>query len=91
MILERSEKFAEDIVQILVYIAKDNKNNAHHFANELQEIVSNIHPHLYKYRKSIYFDDETIRDCVFKGYTIPYKIYDTKIVLLGITKYRKSL
>jgi len=28
----------------------------------------------YKHRKSIYYDDENIRDLVFKGYTIVYMI-----------------
>ena len=48
-------------------------------------------PH--KFRKSIYFNDENIRDYIFKGYVIPYFI-DTKhekIVLLGIVKYREKL
>ncbi|MFA5214802.1 type II toxin-antitoxin system RelE/ParE family toxin [Sulfuricurvum sp.] len=91
MQLKRSEKFAEDLEKILIYIAKDSKPSAHRFVNELYETLYSIEPYLYKYRKSIYFDDETIRDCIFKGYVIPYKISDTKIVLLGMTKYRRGL
>lgn len=91
MELERSEKFAEDLENILIYIAKDSKPSAHRFANELYETLHHIEPYLYKYRKSIYFDDETIRDCIFKGYVIPYKIFESKIVLLGMTKYRRGL
>jgi hypothetical protein len=46
----------------------------------------------YKYRKSIYFDNENIRDLIYKGYTIPYLIdEDNKsIVLLGIIKYKEK-
>jgi len=46
-----------------------------------------------KFRPSIYFDDEAVRDFIFKGYVIPYLIdtYKDKIVLLSIIKYRKSL
>lgn len=91
MELERSEKFAENLENILIYIAKDSKPSAHKFVNELYETLSSIEPYLYKYRKSIYFDDETIRDCIFKGYVIPYKIFESKIVLLGMTKYRREL
>jgi plasmid stabilization system protein ParE len=91
MRLERSEKFAEDLEKILVYIAKDSKPSAHRFVNELFETLYRIEPYLYKYRKSIYFDDETIRDCIFKGYVVPYKIFESKIVLLGMTKYRRGL
>lgn len=91
MQLERSEKFAEDLEKILLYIAKDSKPSAHRFVNELYETLYSIEPYLFKYRKSIYFDDETIRDCIFKGYVIPYKIFETKIILLGMTKYRRGL
>jgi hypothetical protein len=91
MELERSEKFAENLENILIYIAKDSKPSAHRFVNELYETLYSIEPYLYKYRKSIYFDDESIRDCVFKGYVIPYKIFESKIVLLGMTKYRRGL
>lgn len=46
-----------------------------------------------KCRKSIYFDDENIRDLIFKGYVIPYKIdIDKKqITIIGINKYKKSM
>lgn len=44
-----------------------------------------------KYRKSIYFDDENIRDLVYLGYVVPYKIEKDKIVIIGITKYRIGL
>jgi hypothetical protein len=44
-----------------------------------------------KYRKSIYFENETIRDFIFKGYCIPYLIeaeYE-RIILLDIIKWEK--
>jgi len=40
----------------------------------------------YKFRKSIHFNDENIRDLVFKGYTVPYLVDDEVIVVLGIVK-----
>lgn len=45
-------------------------------------------PHFpYKCRKSLYADDENIRDFIFKGYTIPYIIEDEAIVVLTIFKH----
>jgi len=43
----------------------------------------------YKFRKSIYFDDENIRDYIFKGYAIPYLINEdnNEIALLDIIKW----
>ncbi|ECZ0558498.1 type II toxin-antitoxin system RelE/ParE family toxin, partial [Campylobacter jejuni] len=42
----------------------------------------------YKNRKSLSFDNENIRDLIFKGYIIPYLIDKSKneIVILGIYK-----
>ncbi|EAK5974251.1 type II toxin-antitoxin system RelE/ParE family toxin, partial [Campylobacter jejuni] len=42
----------------------------------------------YKNRKSLSFDNENIRDLIFKGYVIPYLIDKSKneILILGIYK-----
>ena len=47
----------------------------------------------FKCRKSIYFSDDNIRDLIFMGYVIPYKIYESKneIIIIGITKYKNNL
>ena len=47
----------------------------------------------YKFRKSIYFEDDNIRDYIYKGYVIPYLIdtEEDKIILLGMVKYREHL
>jgi hypothetical protein len=45
----------------------------------------------YKYRKSIYFDNEDIRDMIFKGYITVYKINQNQIVIVGISKYKDGI
>jgi len=47
----------------------------------------------YKFRPSIYFTNENIRDLIFKGYTIIYKIDVSKdiITVIAIKKYQNSL
>jgi len=47
----------------------------------------------YKFRKSFYFDNEEIRDMIFKGYVIPYKIDKNRneIIIIGIKKYQENL
>ena len=44
-------------------------------------VLEKIYPMPLKCRKSIYFDDN-IRDLIFKGYVIPYKVDKTKNKLL---------
>ncbi len=47
----------------------------------------------FKFRQSIYFEDESIRDLIFKGYTVAYKIEENRdrIIIIGIKKYQESL
>ena len=44
----------------------------------------------YAKRKSIYFDNDKIRDIIFKGYTIVYRINEEEncIEIFGFTKYQ---
>jgi hypothetical protein len=44
----------------------------------------------YKFRKSIYFDNEDIRDYIFMGYVVPYfiDVMNDRIVVLDIVKYQ---
>jgi hypothetical protein len=45
------------------------------------------------YRKSIYFDDNNIRDMIHKGYIVAYKIDTARqnIIILGINKYGETI
>ena len=56
------------------HISKDKILASKNFKKELFQQIKNIPNFPYKYRKSIYFDDENIRDMIFKGYTIVYKV-----------------
>lgn len=74
MTIVKSDIFSDRLSQIIFFIAKDSKQNAQNFKNELQKSISSLVFMPYKYRKSIYFDNDNIRDCIFKGYCIPYFI-----------------
>ncbi|MCD6258659.1 MAG: type II toxin-antitoxin system RelE/ParE family toxin [Helicobacteraceae bacterium] len=89
--IQRSEPFKKSLLGILTFIAKDSKNKANIFKKALQEKINQLTFMPFKYRKSIYFEDENIRDFIFKGYCIPYVIDEEneKIILLDIIKYEK--
>ncbi|MEA2027816.1 MAG: type II toxin-antitoxin system RelE/ParE family toxin [Campylobacterota bacterium] len=88
-----NSNFDQSLDEVLDYIAKDSLDQAIAFNQELQKSFEALPFMPYKFRKSIYFDNENIRDFIFKGYTIPYLIdkEENCIVLLGIVKYRESL
>lgn len=75
------------------YIAQDSVNEALKFQVDLDETIDDIPNMPFKYKKSIYFNDKNIRDLVFKGYVVPYKIDTTKnqIIIIGINKYMEKL
>ena len=88
----KSNKFNNELKNILYFIAIDSKNRAKIFKNNLIQSIKNLIFMPYKCRKSIYFNDENIRDLIFKGYTIVYKIDTSKniIIVLGIKKYKEN-
>jgi len=92
MLIHRSSDFTLNLSNILSYIALDSKSKAKQFKSALQFSLKNIPNMPYKSRKSIYFDDENIRDYIFLGYSIPYLIEKEKerIILLDIIKWRQS-
>ncbi len=82
-------KFVSKIKEIRDYIAKDSETRADLFLTDLQSHIEDIPVFPYKFRQSKWFNDEDIRDLVFKGYTIPYWIEKDKIVVLDIFKWEK--
>ena len=89
MRIEYDENFSYKFKTIWKFIAEDSKNKANDFKGQLQNTIEDIPTFPYKYRKSRWFDNKDIRDLIFKGYTIPYRILDDKIVILDIFKWTK--
>jgi plasmid stabilization system protein ParE len=89
--IKRSEEFRENLSKIILYIAKDSKSRANNFKNSLKKELNELTFMPLKYRQSIYFNQENIRDFIFKGYCIPYVIDEDKkeIILLDIIKWEK--
>ena len=67
-------EFDKQIIEIVNYIAKDKPNVSIKFALELEKAILNLVNFPYKFRKSIYFNDDNVRDMIYKGYTIVYEI-----------------
>ncbi|NCO02540.1 MAG: type II toxin-antitoxin system RelE/ParE family toxin [Epsilonproteobacteria bacterium] len=89
----RDTNYLQKLQSIMEYIAQDSVNQALKFQVDLDEIIHDIPDMPFKYKKSIYFNDKNIRDLVFKGYVVPYKIDPVKnqIIIIGINKYMEKL
>ncbi len=81
--------FKSGLKDILTYIGYDSKVRAKQFNKNLFVGINSLDNFPYKFRQSIHFNDENIRDYVFKGYTIPYLIDEENdmIVILDIFKW----
>lgn len=86
MVIEYKPKFERELKTIFDFIAKDSLNRAREFRNELIAKIERTAQTPFICRKSINFNDESIRDLIFKGYVIPYLIDDEVIYILGIYK-----
>ncbi len=74
---------------ILVFIAKDSKNRALHFKNQLDAKIEDLDHFPYKFKQSKNHHDENVRDMIFKGFTITYLVekHKEKIYILDIYKW----
>ena len=91
MTIIRDEKYILKLQSILEFIAIDSFDRANQFKNNLDNQIDNLVNMPFKCRKSIYFSDDNIRDLIFMGYVIPYKIYENRITIIGINKYKNNL
>ena len=88
-----SDGFVASLLDQVDYIAKDKPAAARKFKNDLLKNILKDLKQPFNYRKSIYFEDELIRDYVFKGYTIVFKIDIEKsnILVFGLIKYQEII
>jgi len=90
MIIRYKESFKNRFNRQLRYIAKDSPSHARKFRDALRQHIESLKDNPYRCRQSIYFDDDTIRELVFKGYVIVYKVRDESIDIFGFTKYQAT-
>ena len=74
MKIVESDKFKKELNNILAFIAKDSVSAKNYFSKSLKDAILCIDNMPYKFRKSTLFNDENIRDFIFKKYVIPYYI-----------------
>ena len=91
MQIKLDDKFEINFNSILEYIAQDKISASKKFRQDLFRQIKNLPNLPYKFRKSIYFNNDNIRDMIFKGYTIVYEIdlNNNQIILLNIFNKNK--
>jgi hypothetical protein len=83
-----STLYKEQLKEVLNLIKEEDEANVKSFELYLDTIIVNMHTKVKKYKQSIYFDNENIKDIENQGCTIPFYIDEKKniFVLLGLVK-----
>ncbi len=81
-------EFMVALIAQLDRIAEDKPSAAREFKQALMVHCRSLVDMPYRCRKSIYYDDNNVRDLVFKGYVIVYVIQDDMIVITSFINHQ---
>lgn len=82
--------FVDRLEKQLRYIARDNPSAAKRLKKDIINKIKSIPLNPRLFRKSIYFEDETIRDLIFKGYTIVFRVTKNQVEVFGFVKFQEK-
>ncbi len=85
--------FISDLDKQVAYISKDKPKAAKKFKKDLIRNIKKDLKNPYHFKKSQYFDDDSVRDYIFKGYASVYHINTSNntIEVFGFIKYKETL
>jgi plasmid stabilization system protein ParE len=88
-----SEGFIFKLNNQIDYIAADKPIAARKFKRDLVEKLKKDLKQPFLFKKSRYYNDENIRDYIFKGYTVVYYIDTMKksVSVFGFIKHKHTL
>ncbi len=86
----RKREYLLELKNILSYIAQDSPNRARAFKKQLDLRVDGLVHFPYKYRQSIHHNNKAVRDLIYKGYTIVYRVNEVNqsIEVVDVFKYQ---
>ena len=90
MQINRSQRYKDNLFQILGHIAQDKFSASEKFKKELDNLINNLSNFPLKFKKSEYFDNDNIRDLTYKGYTVIYKIDKEKNIIYIVRIFNKN-
>lgn len=86
-VLDISNRFVNELNFILDFIKeRDGLDRAVSFHDAIYTQIDKIPFMPFRFRQNIEANDKNIREMVFKGYKVPFRITADKIEILGIYK-----
>ncbi len=92
MKIRLSESFRKKFRKQIEFIANDKRVAARKFRSDILSRIEEIPKMPFKNKRSVYYNDDLIRELTFKGYTIIYKVdeINNEIVVFGFIKYEEK-
>ncbi|MGY5351048.1 type II toxin-antitoxin system RelE/ParE family toxin [Wenyingzhuangia sp. IMCC45533] len=84
------DTFVQRLERQLKYIAKTSPKSATKLKIELIKRIKEIPENPYLFRKSIYFENDAIRDLICQKYTVVFRINKNQIEIFGFTKFQEK-
>jgi plasmid stabilization system protein ParE len=84
MTIVESELFKQELSAIVHRIHRDKPTVAREFTQKLADQIRTLPESPLRCRRSYYFDDDAIRDMIFRGYTVIYNIEPDTLTLITI-------
>lgn len=91
MKIRYTSSFQNRLLNQIEFIAQDSPSRARKFHQDLVRKINKIPQRPLSFRKSIYFDNEDIRDLVFKGYTVVFRINNDIVEVFGFVKFQSTI
>jgi len=85
-----SELYENQLKEILQELLKIDFDSTQKFKLYLDTIIINIPTKASKYKKSIYYDDENVKDIEYEDYTVTFHIDTNKENYLILSIYKKT-
>jgi len=84
------ETFVVRLEKQLKYISENSPKSAKKLKTEFIQRIKTIPDNPYLFRKSIYFENDSVRDLIHKGYTIVFRINKNQIEIFGLTRFQEK-
>lgn len=93
MKIQLTKSFIDRLNKLVDFIAHDKPYAARQFKQDILNRIKKLNEMYFRNRKSIHFNDDNIREIIFKGFKIIYKVYqkENKIVIFALLKNEESV
>lgn len=91
MKMEYAPKFSKDVDSIINFIALDSVDRTLGFYNDLMVEIQKVGYIPYSFRNNLILHDESVRDLIFKGYVIPFRIDEKNQTIKILAIFKRNM